>query len=86
MTSFELLLAQAQQWQKQGAIRALDLHWVHTLAQHSGETQAGVLLAGILASRALGQGHICLPLADVLTCPFVGGYQFELQKGEKCKL
>lgn len=78
MTSFNLLLTQAQQWQQAGVIRALDLHWIQTLAQHSRETQTGVLLAGILASRALGQGHICLPLADVFGCPFAGAAQFAI--------
>jgi len=70
MTSFDLLLARAQQWQRQGVIRAIDLHWIHTLALRGNETRASVLFAGILVSHALGQGHVCLLLRDIFNKPF----------------
>ncbi len=46
MTSFDVLLARAQQWQKAGAIRAIDLHWVHTLALRANEKHTSVFIGG----------------------------------------
>ena len=48
-----------------GELREIDLHaasFLHTLA---GAPSPELLLASALASRAVGEGHICLPLATV---------------------
>lgn len=45
-----------------GAIAALDLHLAKTLARLGGESDARVLLAVALASRAPGRAHICTDL------------------------
>lgn len=48
-----------------GELREIDLHAGLFLHKLAGEPSPGLLLASALASRAVGDGHICLPLATV---------------------
>jgi exodeoxyribonuclease V alpha subunit len=48
-----------------GYLRHIDLHAGLFLSGMAGRSREEVLLAGALASRAVGEGHICLPLACV---------------------
>ncbi len=41
------------------------------------------LLVGILVSHALGQGHVCLPLRDIFTKPFVGLLRSDTKVGDQ---
>lgn len=61
---------QIQQWQSDGQIRALDAYWVQQLMAHQRETDARVLLAGVLCSAYLGSGHVCVDLSSLLIKPF----------------
>lgn len=45
-----------------GELREIDLHAALFLQQLAGKSSGELLLAGALASRAVGDGHICLPL------------------------
>ncbi|HBI15844.1 MAG TPA: exodeoxyribonuclease V subunit alpha [Desulfobulbaceae bacterium] len=48
-----------------GQLRAVDLHGALFLEELAGKSSPTLLLAGALASQAVGDGHICLPLATV---------------------
>jgi exodeoxyribonuclease V alpha subunit len=61
---------QISHWPELGLIRALDLHTVQRLANHCQEQRAGVLLAALVSSYFLGQGHTCLPLTVLFDSPF----------------
>ena len=63
MTTQELSTSlDLQAFVEAGAIAELDLHLARTLARLGGETDARVLLAVALASRAPGRAHICTDL------------------------
>ncbi len=47
---------------QQGALTALDVHLAEALGRLGGERNEQVLLAGALASRVVGLGHVCLDL------------------------
>jgi exodeoxyribonuclease V alpha subunit len=53
--------------QARGALSDLDVHLARTLARLAGERRDAVLLATALASRAVGQGHVCLDLSRLAT-------------------
>jgi len=61
---------QISHWPELGLIRTLDLHTVLRLASHCQEQRAGVLLAALITSYFLGQGHTCLPLNVLFDGPF----------------
>ena len=61
---------QISHWPELGLIRRLDLHTSLRLASHCQETRASVLLANLVASFYLGQGHSCLPLDKLYSGPF----------------
>jgi exodeoxyribonuclease V alpha subunit len=48
-----------------GQLRAIDLHAALFLEEVAGKASPLLLLAAALASQAVGDGHICLPLATV---------------------
>ncbi|MEO8602296.1 MAG: exodeoxyribonuclease V subunit alpha, partial [bacterium] len=48
--------------QARGVLSDLDVHLARTLVRLAGERSEAVLLAAALASRAVGQGHVCLDL------------------------
>ena len=57
-------------WPKLGLIRTVDLHACQRLAMHCHEQRPEVLLACLVSSFYLGQGHTCLPLKVLITGPF----------------
>ena len=57
-------------WPELGLIRTLDLHASLRLASHCQEQRASVLLASLVTSFFLGQGHTCFPLKVLLESPF----------------
>ncbi|RMG89662.1 MAG: exodeoxyribonuclease V subunit alpha, partial [Candidatus Dadabacteria bacterium] len=46
----------------QGVVGALDAELARTIARLSGDGRAEVALAAALVSRAVTEGHVCLPL------------------------
>ncbi|HDO30699.1 MAG TPA: exodeoxyribonuclease V subunit alpha, partial [Desulfobacteraceae bacterium] len=52
-----------------GQLRQIDLHVALFLEKLAGGDSPGLLLAAALASRAVGEGHICLPLDHVAGKP-----------------
>ena len=52
-----------------GRLRAIDLHGALFLEELAGKGSPSLLLAAALASQAVGDGHICLPLAAVAGQP-----------------
>lgn len=52
-----------------GQLRAIDLHGALFLEEQAGKASPALLLAAALASQAVGDGHICLPLASVAGQP-----------------
>ena len=54
-------------------LRAVDLHGALLLEELAGRPSPPLLLAAALASRAVGDGHICLPLATVAGQPVFAG-------------
>ena len=53
----------------EGQLRAIDLHAALFLEELAGCPSPSLLLAAALTSRAVGEGHICLPLAAVAGQP-----------------
>ncbi|MFO1418447.1 MAG: exodeoxyribonuclease V subunit alpha [Methylotetracoccus sp.] len=51
--------------EQQGALRAIDLHFATRLARRAGPHAEAVALAACWSSFRLGQGHVCIALADV---------------------
>ncbi len=47
---------------KEAALTALDVHLAEALGRLGGERKESILLAGALASRVVGLGHVCLDL------------------------
>jgi exodeoxyribonuclease V alpha subunit len=52
-----------------GQLRAIDLHGALFLEELAEKSSPSLLLAAALASKAVGDGHICLPLATVAGQP-----------------
>ena len=55
--------------QAKGVFRAIDCQWIEQLAQHAGENDHSVWMAGALCSAYLGAGHICIDLATLWQMP-----------------
>jgi len=52
-----------------GQLRAIDLHGALFLEELAEKSSPSLLLAAALASKAVGDGHICLPLATARPRP-----------------
>ncbi len=57
---------------RQNLLRPVDMYGALTLERWNGEESPELLLAAALASRAVGEGHICLPLGEVASAPVFG--------------
>jgi exodeoxyribonuclease V alpha subunit len=55
--------------QAKGVFRAIDCQWIEQLAQHAGENDHSVWMAGALCSAYLGAGHICIDLVTLWQMP-----------------
>ncbi|EAQ63778.1 exodeoxyribonuclease V alpha chain [Marinomonas sp. MED121] len=66
-------------WPSLGLIRQLDLHTCLRLAGHCHEQRSEVLLAALVTSFYLGQGHSCLPLKRLFDSPFANVTQSQWQ-------
>lgn len=55
--------------QAKGVFRAIDCQWIEQLAQHAGENDHSVWMAGALCSAYLGAGHICIDLMTLWQMP-----------------
>lgn len=71
------LLALLQEWVAADWLRAVDYALVKLLAELDEQASAPLLLAAALASYQLGQGHLCLDLAEYLANPDAGVQRFE---------
>ena len=56
-------------WAEQGWLRRLDVALAHFVARHSPAPDAALLLATALLAQLEGQGHACLPLAQLGSDP-----------------
>ncbi len=54
-----------------GVLADLDWHFARTVGRVGGERRPAVLLAAALASRAVGQGHVCLDLPRIVNGGFL---------------
>ena len=55
-----------------GALAPLDRHFARTVARLVGEEDSWVLLGAALASRVVGEGSVCVDLAEQASRPVVG--------------
>lgn len=57
----------------QGILRDLDLHFARLVGACADEASEPLLLAAALASRATGDGHVCVDLGELAGRPLSGG-------------
>jgi exodeoxyribonuclease V alpha subunit len=64
-----MMIAELERLEASGTFAMLDVELARTLTRLAGERDDTVLLAVALVSRALRDGHVCLPLASVAGAP-----------------